>query len=819
MTDPVLDVVARAVLDGAAVDWAAAESASGEAERPLLGHLRVVASVATLHRPVVPGAVADPERADASPIPEAWGHLRIRERIGSGAFGDVYRAWDPRLDREVALKLLPAANAVDTGTIIREGRLLAKVRHANVVTIYGADQIDGYIGLWMELVDGETLATRMGRGERLDEPDIVTIGVEVCRAVSAVHAAGLLHRDVKAHNVMCASDGRVVLMDFGAGFELAAGPAADVTGTPLYLAPEVLRGESATAQSDIYSVGVLLYHLTAGEYPVSGRTLRELRQAHAGGARRPLADRQSDVRPAFARVIDRALEPDPARRFPHAKAMADALNALQRPAWPRTRLRSTVVVAVAVGIAGLIWGTRERPTGERPGAALPLSSAAGAAPAAVPRPSLAVLPLGNQGSQFDTALIDSITAGLIRQLSIVDGLDVSSQTSSFMMRGRPRDLTDVRRRLGANLVVEGAASISDGRITVTAALVSVAEDQQIWSGTFEQRLGTAGDVTGVVDDLARSIVNELRLSVGRTQRRYDTDVGTLQKYLEARALRDARLQATDAIPILEGVIRSDPQYAPALAALAATYGEASLEFPTAPDVPSMRPSEAAVAMAPLIDRALAIDPFLAEAHAALGFLHVIGRRWTDAESSFRRAIQLDPTLPGIYGGFAMSTLEPWGRIDEAIELLAGALDADPLSLDLRRVLAHFQLADGRYDEALENLQLVQQASPDFPFVDAHITRTLFFMGRRDDALQRFEAWAVGRPGVQGYIHAIYGRRAEAEAIAAKFDHLPQRQAEIYGYLGDKDRAFEAIERLARINPRRAATFLTYPELALLRGGD
>ena len=192
----------------------------------------------------------------------------------------MYRAWDTRLDREVALKLLPLDSpSVDAQprSIIEEGRLLARVRHPNVVTIHGAERIGNQIGLWMEFVKGRTLEEALQQGKTFAPSEVIGLGLQLCRAVSAVHKAGLLHRDIKAQNVMLADDGRVVLMDFGAGRELN-GKSGTVAGTPLYSAPEVLIKRDATIQSDVYSLGVLLYHLLTNSYPVRGADLRDLRR-------------------------------------------------------------------------------------------------------------------------------------------------------------------------------------------------------------------------------------------------------------------------------------------------------------------------------------------------------------------------------------------------------------------------------------------------------------------------------------------------------------------------------------------------------------
>jgi serine/threonine protein kinase len=259
----------------------------------------------------------------------------------------VYRAWDTRLDREVALKLLPAGSSSGdrpASAIIHEGRLLARVRHSNVVTIYGAEQISDRIGLWMEFVRGETLEQILKQRTVVSTTEAVAIGVELCRAISAVHDAGLLHRDIKTHNVMRAADGRIVLMDFGTGRELDDDASSDLAGTPLYVAPEVLEGQQATIQSDIYSLGVLLYHLVTGSYPVHGRTLRGVRLAHERSERIPVRTARRDVPSKLARVIERAIDPDPERRYQSADTLAADLISLTRSRAAR--------LAYAAGFAG-----------------------------------------------------------------------------------------------------------------------------------------------------------------------------------------------------------------------------------------------------------------------------------------------------------------------------------------------------------------------------------------------------------------------------------------------------------------------------------
>ena len=344
--DRLIDDLARAILDGTPIDWRVTESLTAEHQQGVVDDLRLLSAIADLHRAPLP----DDEQ------PRQWGHLLLRERIGGGAFGDVYRAWDTRLEREVALKLIPVRpDDPQPDQILREGRLLARVRHPAVVAIHDAQQIDDRVGLVMEFVRGRSLEQRLQQNGVFGSEEGLAVGIELCAALSTVHAAGLLHRDIKAHNVVMADDGRIVLMDFGTGRKVDEASATDVAGTPLYLAPEIFRGQEATVRSDLYSLGVLLFHILTGTYPVHANSLPELREAHERGTPREVRSVREEVPEGLARVIDRAVSPDPGRRFEDALAMSEALAALGpqaevQPPRPRRRWLERVGVGAAVAI-------------------------------------------------------------------------------------------------------------------------------------------------------------------------------------------------------------------------------------------------------------------------------------------------------------------------------------------------------------------------------------------------------------------------------------------------------------------------------------
>lgn len=326
------------VADRAAVDWDALEREIDSADdKALLDCLRILGGVGNLHRTInVDTASSDRAtlpNSDAGndtrvPLSSMWGRFRIDQQVGEGGFGRVYRAWDPELEREIAIKILHrrVADSRLRETLLREGRALAKIRHPHVVNVLGVEARGDQVGLCMEFVHGQTLEDALQQHGILDGLDVARVGLDLCGALEAVHRAGFVHRDVKARNVMRDESGRVVLMDFGAGQDTRTmTDKPNAVGTPLYMAPEVLAGGVASASSDIYAVGVLLYHLVTNEYPVQGRTVEELRSAHMLNRRQTLGQRRPDLPAAFVKVIDRSLAADPERRYTTATEFLDAL--------------------------------------------------------------------------------------------------------------------------------------------------------------------------------------------------------------------------------------------------------------------------------------------------------------------------------------------------------------------------------------------------------------------------------------------------------------------------------------------------------------
>jgi hypothetical protein len=351
-----LKELAGAVADERPVDWES-ELASSRHFASRLRQLRLIESISAAYRSVPtgdpggattgPGAgepahspgATHPPGAGPSPeatreMPRRWGPLEIREWIGGGSFGEVYRAHDVRLRKDVALKLRSAsrgASLTDDERFLNEARLLARVRHPNVLVVHGADRHDDRIGLWTDLVKGKTLEDELKQRGRYSGQEAALIAIDLCHALAAVHAAGLVHRDVKTANVMREEGGNIVLLDFSTVTERVVRPvdrlSDTMSGTPLFMAPESFAGIDSGARADVYSLGVLIYRLVTGGYPIEAENLAELVERHGEFRHRPLRDARPDLPAPLVAVVERAIHVDAERRFASMGEMEKALAA------------------------------------------------------------------------------------------------------------------------------------------------------------------------------------------------------------------------------------------------------------------------------------------------------------------------------------------------------------------------------------------------------------------------------------------------------------------------------------------------------------
>lgn len=373
---PKLEQLAARILDGDGVDWSN-EDTDGNASPGVVRQLRLVESIARTLRAQSTGddrgalqqsledtvnrLLSSAAPADA---PERWGSLSIEGELGAGSFATVYRAWDPNLERPCALKLFHSTDPDRQQALLDEGRRLARIDHPGVVRVYGAEAHDGRVGLWMELIDGPTLADLLSAHGPMAERVAAATGRELCDAVAAVHAAGIVHGDIKAQNVMRRPDGRLVLTDFGSGADRDRPGEASLQGTPLYLAPERLDGSPPDASADIYALGVLLFHLVTGAWPVEADDIEALKAAHKRSPKQSLRDLAPGVSEGFRTTVECALAASPTERYPGMGGLADALDGVlgqavnpefhsASPRWRRLLFATAVIAALAAGAAWL----------------------------------------------------------------------------------------------------------------------------------------------------------------------------------------------------------------------------------------------------------------------------------------------------------------------------------------------------------------------------------------------------------------------------------------------------------------------------------
>lgn len=428
--------------------------------------------------------------------------------------------------------------------------------------------------------------------------------------------------------------------------------------------------------------------------------------------------------------------------------------------------------------------------------------------------AIAVLPL--QNTNHDSAndyFADGLTDELIRNLSIIDGLTVRSRTSSFGLKGQPRNIHDAGRQLQADYILEGSVLRAGQRLRINVQLIRVRDDFPLWSGRFDRELT---DVFAIQDEIAVGIVNNLRLKLGGGRRRYETSVEAYDLYLRARAMPNQRGRgwARETTGIYQQVIAKDARFAPAYAGLAAAYAAMSAQGFRDDHTDELAEMRAAA------ENAIRLDPLLAEAHDALGMVYMRDGKWAQSESSFRRAIELDRSNSETYSDFSAWLLLPLGRIDEAVRQMRLAAKSDPLSPFIQQRLAAMLILAGRYEEAAAHCGSEAEC----------LGRARLGQGRIDEAIQILSAWnkpaASGssgsfrefipgrkdlvRPRYLGYAYGRAGRRADAEKLAVEVAPNAFSQAIIYAGLGDKDRTLEALDRVAGLGAVRVGQALHSP---------
>jgi serine/threonine protein kinase/Flp pilus assembly protein TadD len=819
--------LAASVADGEPIDWQHVESRAGGGDQHLVRHLRLVENISSLYRSIPleeeeplfdrPAEAAPPASEPDGP---RWGRLVLLDQIGRGASSEVFRAWDTELHREAALKLLhdiDVASAVERrerhARVLQEARRLARVRHSNVVQVYGAEEHDGRVGLWMELVRGESLEQIVADRGTFSPAEAAAIGQDLCAALAAVHGSGLLHRDIKAQNVMRESGGRTVLMDFGTGEELKDDTGTPrMAGTPLYVAPEVFRGEAAIVQSDLYSLGVLLFYLVTGKYPVTAPSIEQLARAHARAQKRRLRDVRADLPSSFVQVVERALDADPAKRFRTAGEMEAALRegtarfqtaTVEPRSWWRAVVRTPelaslyiAVVALAIAVAAIVWSKREPPTATNSRIT-----------------SIAVLPLADvSGSSASPYLADALTDQLIATLGQIKAIRVVSRTSVMQFKDS-NQINDMFAKLGVDAAVEGTVSTSRGpdgvdRVRVNARLVE-ASGTVVWSRSFERQLGEA---LALEAELARAISEGVNAVITPAESRRLTQVRSTNAAAEQayfQGLHQLNQLGADnmraAVTAFERAIQLDSSHALAYAGLA--RARITLGF-----MRITSQAEARVSALDAASRAVSLDPDSSSAHGVLADLKFYyDWDWGGAEAGYQKAIDLNPSSDRAHSQYARFLIAR-GRSAEAIAEAERAVMLDPLSPGAASTHALMLYYTRDYDRALAEASHALQLNPGSPGIYFVLSRIHSARGAIDDAIAANERAVslAGRAatGWRAHMVVLQARAGQTEVaraslrlltkeITAQHERLgPGQLAYIQIALGEREAALQQLERAA-----------------------
>ena len=724
---------------------------------------------------------------------------RIVERIGAGAMGVVYRARDARLDRDVAVKVLPDHALPDEQSRHRfrtEALALSRLNHPNIETAFDFDTESGTDFLVTEFVPGHSLHHRLAQGP-MDDAEVVALGTQIADALEAAHEQGVIHRDLKPANVLVTPRGQVKLLDFGvarlrdaAGEGLqTAGPATvGFVGTLAYGAPELFSGAAADARSDVYSLGVMLYEMATGRRPHEDLLVPALIYSIVHAVPAPPRKLRPEVPAALETLVLAALEKDPRRRTATAALVASQLRAL---------------------------GSR-------------VSTPAAAAPGGGAIRSVAVMPLANvSGDAAQEFFADGMTDALIANLARIGALRVISRTSAMAYKGVRKSLPQIARELDVEAIVEGSVLRSGDRVRINAQLIHAGSDSQLWAETYERDMG---DILRLQSEVAQAIAASIRVQLTPEEQQRMAKERTVNPEAHLAYLRGRYLwnqwtpdKLRGAVEQFRAALGHDPCYALAYAGLADSYnilGNINA-IPHAEAYPLGR--DAAIA-------GLRLDDSLAELHISLAYV----RRfhdwdWAGAEREFRRGVELNPgyaTGRRWYGQFLCGM----GRHAEAIREARRAIELDPLSLIMSTGVGDVYFYARQYDQAIEYYRRTVALEPGFQPGHTDLARALEQKGLLDEAIAEYKlAAALDRsdPGLSvGLAHtlALAGRRDESREILGRLLERARKEftssysiASIYACLGEADQAFEWLERAHERRDSALVHIKVHPRLDGLRG--
>ncbi len=720
------------------------------------------------------------------------GPYQIIAPLGAGGMGEVYRAHDSRLRRDVAIKVLPADVASSPERLARferEATTVAGLNHPNIVTLHSIEESDGIRFLTMELVEGRSLAALVAPGG-LPWLELLDLLVPLADALAAAHERGVVHRDLKPANVMVNRQGRVKVLDFGLAKAAMVEPdvddtlaatrstplshAGEVVGTVPYMAPEQVRGQAVDARTDLFSFGVLAYELASGTRPFVGATWADIGSAILRDAVPPLACLRVNVPADLERIIVRCLEKEPSERFANALEAANELRGLRH--------------ALERG---------EAPTAPRR--------------AADPVASIAVLPFLNRSANADDEYFsDGLADELLNVLAKIRGLRVAARTSAFTFKGKAATIAEIGRALKVATVLEGSVRKAGTRVRISVQLVQVSDGDHLWSETYDRMLD---DIFAVQDEIAQSVVKELRTALlgeapdSRASGEVRAEISRAAKgrsahpeahrlYLRARYLmeRITREGLAKAIEYLGQALALEPEFALAWTELGLAHMKQA-DLGWAPVEDGIGRARAAV------ERALALEPDLADAHAAIGLIQMTHDwNWRGAAASMKRALELAPGSALALRRAAIMAANH-DRLDESIEFYRRAADLDPLGVAVHQNFGWTLAVSGRHTEAEAAYRKALEIAPQTIGTHAYLSWSLLALGRVDEALAEAaaEIHEPGRLWITAINAHLLGRATESDEalrllVERYADDSACQIAEVHAVRGDVEAAFAWLDR-------------------------